>query len=309
LKKPGVYNPLFIYGETGLGKTHLIQSIGNELSHRYPGTKVFYITSDKFAGELLHAIQKGGMENFKSKYRKYDVLVLDDVQFISGKEKTQEELFHIFNALYDNNRQIIFSSDKHPHYIIGLEDRLKSRFSAGMVVDINKPEFESRTTIIKAKAKSIGVSFEQNIIDYVAHNVEGNIREIEGVVNLLVCQTEVKNRPLTLEEVKAVLKTNIKSKKQVSVNDVVHVVSHFYNLDHTLVYEKTRRKEVVKMRQIIMFLLREDFNVSFPHIGRELGGRDHTTVIHSCTKIKEELINDQTLVSEIDQIRSMLLTY
>jgi chromosomal replication initiator protein len=309
LKKPGVYNPLYIYGETGLGKTHLIQAIGNELCHRYPGSKVYYVTSEKFTNELVSALHKGTMDAFKNKYRKYDTLIIDDIQFVSGKEKTQEELFHVFNALHDNNHQIIFSSDKHPHYIIGLEDRLKSRFSAGMVIDINKPEYESRLTLIASKARALQLHLDMTCIEYLAKNIEGNIREIEGSLNNLLCQRDVKGHDLSLEELKEIMKNTVKSKKQISAQDVVHVVSQFYNLDHILVYEKTRRKEVVKMRQIIMYLLREDFNVSFPHIGRELGGRDHTTVIHSCAKIKSELETDPTLIQELEQIRSMLTTY
>src|SRR3989344_5944219 len=173
LKKPGVYNPLFVYGETGLGKTHLIQAIGNELITRHPNIKIYYTSSEKFTSELVQALQKNQADTFKNKYRKYDVLIMDDIQFVSGKDKTQDELFHLFNVLYDANKQIIFSSDKHPNYIIGLEERLKSRFSAGMVVDINKPEYESRIAILRAKARLMSFSISDTCIDYIAHTVEG----------------------------------------------------------------------------------------------------------------------------------------
>ncbi len=309
IKKPGVYNPLFIYGETGLGKTHLIQAIGNEILSKHPGIKLYYTSSEKFTGELVSALQKNQPELFKQKYRKFDVFIMDDIQFLSGKDKTQEELFHLFNNLYDMNKQIIFSSDKHPNYIIGLEDRLKSRFSAGMIVDINKPDYESRVAIIKTKLKISGLGLAENSIEYIAQNIEGNIREIEGTLNTLICQAELKGGSLSFEEVKTAIKNSVKSRKQVSVQDVVYVVAQFYNLDHALVFDKTRRKEVVHTRQMAMYILREDFSISFPHIGRELGGRDHTTVIHSCVKVKESLEKDPVLVQELEQIRSMLQTY
>lgn len=311
IKKPGVYNPLFIYGDTGLGKTHLIQAIGNELGNRYKNIKVYYTSSEKFTSDLVNAFQKNQSEiqKVKDRYKKYDVLIMDDIQFLSGREKTQEELFHLFNTLQNEQKQIIFSSDKHPNYIVGLEERLKSRFSAGMIVDVNRPEYESRLAIIKTKLKNLGFQMNDSSLDYVAQNVEGNVRELEGVVNTLMCQAELKESDLNLEEVKSVIKNSVRAKKHISIHDVVQVIAQFYETDHNLVYDKTRRKEIVRIRQIVMYILREDFNISFPHIGRELGGRDHTTVIHSCTKIKNELEESPLLVQELEQIRSMLQTY
>ncbi|MDO8604121.1 MAG: chromosomal replication initiator protein DnaA [bacterium] len=309
LKKVGtnVYNPLFIYGNTGLGKTHLIQAIGNEVKKHYPNKRVFYTTSEKFCVDYVNSLSQGSkaMANFKEKYRKYDLLIMDDIQFLSNKEKTQEELFHLFNELYHNNKQIIFSSDKHPNYIPTLEDRLKSRFSAGMIVDVQEPEYESRLSILRAKAELQKFFPPAEIIEYLASSVQGNIRELEGLLNGIICQSELKNRNLTLSEIKPFIKNTSKPKKLLSVKEIVKVVCDFYNIEEAFVYEKTRRKEVLKPRQIAMFLLREDFNISYPTIGQKLGGRDHTTVMHSCEKIKTDIRNDLSLMQEIDQIRAI----
>ncbi len=304
VEKPVLYNPLFIYGGTGLGKTHLIQAVGNEVKNK-SSKKVYYITSEKFTVDCVTAIQSGKANFFKEKYRKYDVLIIDDVQFFSGKERTQEELFHLFNELYNNNKQIIFSSDKHPTYIPNLEDRLKSRFSAGMTVDVSLPEYESRLAIIKTKALESGFSSPPEVIEYVASLIQGNIRELEGALNAVVCQSQLKNRDLTLQEVKLLIKNNVKPKKSISVKEVVKLVADFYNIEEGSVYEKTRRKDIVKPRQVAMYLLREDFDISFPSIGQKLGGRDHTTVIHSCEKVKKDLKNDSILAQDLEQIRAL----
>lgn len=307
IKKPGImYNPLFIHGSTGHGKTHLIQAIGNYIKTVSPNKKVYYMTSEQFGQDCMNALQHQKMSVFKEKYRKYDVLIVDDIQFFSDKQKFQEELFHLFNTLYDNNRQIIFSSDKHPHFITGLEDRLKSRLSAGMIVDIPPPDKESRMAIISNKASQQGINLSPEIIDYLAHTINGNIRELEGAVNSLLCQAELKGKELTMLDVRNYIKNNIKPKKTVAVKDVVRIVSDFYNIKEESIYEKTRHKEVIRPRQIIMYLLREDFSISYPSIGQKLGGRDHTTVIHSCEKIKGDLKEDPTLLEELGQIRALL---
>ncbi len=306
INRPGhSYNPFFIYGSTGLGKTHLIQAVGNAIKTRYADKKVHYITLEKFAIDYINSVQSNKPNAFKEKYRKYDVIVMDDIQFINKMEKTQEELFHLFNTLYENNKQIIFSSDKHPNYIPGLEDRLKSRFSAGMIVDINEPDFESRVAILRAKMKDNNVVLTDEIINYIGSSIQGSIRELEGSLNAVICQAQVKNRGLSLSEVKNLIKNNIKPKKNVSIKEVVKAVADFYNIEETTVYEKTRRKEIVKARQVVMYILREDFNVSYPLIGQKMGGKDHTTVIHSFLKIKNDLKNDNALSSELEQIRVM----
>ena len=306
--KPGMsYNPFFVYGDTGLGKTHMIQAIGNAIKQKYPEKKVHYITLEKFATDLVNSFQTGNNKtnSFKEKYRKYDLLIIDDIQFIGKMEKTQEELFHTFNTFYENNKQIVFSSDKHPNFIPGLEDRLKSRFSAGMIVDISEPEYESRLAILKVKLRDQGINLDEELVQYIAGTIEGNIRELEGSLNTIICQYRLKNRPITINEVKTLLKNNIKPKKSVAIKDVVKTVADFYNLEEIEIYEKTRRKEIVKARQVVMYILREDFNISYPLIGQKLGGKDHTTVIHSHLKIKTDLKNDPSLVQELEQLRVM----
>ena len=306
IDSPGTkYNPFFVYGGTGLGKTHLIQAVGNSIKDKYPNKKVHYMTLEKFATDFVNSLQNNKANSFKEKYRKYDLLIIDDIQFIGKMEKIQEELFHTFNTFHENNKQIIFSSDKHPNYIPELADRLKSRFSAGMIVDISPPEYESRLAILKVKLQELNIDLDQEILEYLALTVDGNIRELEGNLNIIVCQYRLKNKPPTLTEVKNLLKNNMKPKKNIAIKDVVKMVSEYYKLEETSIYEKTRKKEIVKVRQVVMYLLREDFNVSYPLIGQKLGGKDHTTVIHSCLKIKNDLKSDPQLLQELEQIRIM----
>lgn len=307
IKQPGiVYNPLFIYGKTGHGKTHLIQAVGNKIKHSQKDKKVFYLTSETFAQEYLNAVQTGKMNTFKDKYRKYDVLIMDDIQFFSDKIKTQEELFHLFNTLYDNNKQIIFSSDQHPNFIPGLEERLKSRFNQGMIVDIPKPDNESRISILKSKMEQNKIVLDDEIVSFLSETINGNIRELEGIINSIACQSQLKNKELNINDVKDLIKNSTKPKRMISIKDLIKIVADFYNIDENIICDKTRKKEVVRPRQVTMYILREDFQTSYPTIGDKLGGRDHTTVIHSCEKIKKDLKVDQLLVQQINQIRSML---
>ena len=307
LERPGLtYNPLFIYGSTGHGKTHLIQAIGNYFKKMHANKKVLYVTSEKFAVDYINAVRAGTANNFKNQYRQYDVLIMDDVQFIANTEKTQEELFHLFNTLHDNNKQIVFSSDKHPALLPGLEDRLKGRFSAGMIAEIPEPDVESRTAIIKAKLEQHGFSIPDDITQYIAENVRGNIRELEGVLNMIVCKSQLKGKGITQADVRALIKHNVKPSKGVSIEEVVRRIAQYYEVAEKSIYEKTRKKEVVRPRQVIMYILREEFNVSYPSIGEKLGGRDHTTVIHSCEKIKEEIKSNTSLEQELDHIRALI---
>lgn len=304
LNNPGRnYNPFFVYGGTGLGKTHMIQAIGNTIKQKYPDKKIYYVSLEKFAIDYINSIQNKNPNSFKEKYRKYDVIIMDDIQFISGKDKTQEELFHLFNTLTETNRQIIFSSDKHPNFIQGLEERLQSRFSSGMTVQITEPDYESRVAIIKAKFKNTNCFVEDDVVEYLAQTLNGNIRELEGSLNTVICQSELKNKSLSVSEVKQLIKNNIKPKKNISVEDVVTVIAQYYNIPKSDIYEKTRKKEIVKARQVAMYILREDFNVSYPHIGQKMGGRDHTTVIHSHLKIKEDLLTNPSLLQELEKIK------
>ena len=300
------YNPFFVYGGTGLGKTHMIQAIGNTIKTKYPNKKIYYVSLEKFAIDYINSIQNKNPNAFKEKYRKYDVFIMDDIQFISKMDKTQEELFHLFNTLYENNKQIIFSSDKHPNFIQGLEERLQSRFASGMTVQIVEPDYESRIAIIKAKFGNTNCIFEPEVVSYLAESLNGNIRELEGSLNTVIYQSQLKNKSLSLSEVKSLIKNNIKPKKNVAVKDIVKVVAEQYGIPEDSVYEKTRRKEIVKARQVAMYILREDFNISYPLIGQKMGNRDHTTVIHSHLKIKEDLKTDPSLLQEIEKIRVML---
>jgi chromosomal replication initiator protein len=307
IKNPGhMYNPLFVYGATGRGKTHLIQAVGNQIKAVHPNKKVFYLTSERFGSEMLLALQEGKMQTFKDKYRKYDVMVMDDVQFFSNKEKFQEELFHFFNTFHDTSRQLVFSSDRHPNVIPGLEDRLRGRFSVGMIVDIPEPDNESRMAIVRTKCAVHSITLSNEVVEYIVGMIEDNIREIEGIINVIACQSQLRGRELNLNEIKNILKNSAKPKKTVAIKDIVKIVSDFYNIDEESIYNKTRRKEVVRPRQVLMYILREDFSISFPSIGEKLGGRDHTTVIHSYEKVKEEIKSDAVLSQEINQVRSML---
>ncbi len=306
LNNPGHnYNPFFVYGGTGLGKTHMIQSIGNSIKTKYPNKKILYVSLERFSIDYVTSLQNKTPNAFKEKYRKYDVIIMDDIQFISGKDKTQEELFHLFNTLYESNRQIIFSSDKHPNFIQGLEERLLSRLSSGMTVQIVEPDYESRLAIIKAKITQNNYQLDEDVISYLAASLEGNIRELEGSLNALIAQSNLKNKSISLTEAKALIKNNIKPKKNVAIKEIVATIAEYYNIEEASIYEKTRRKEIVRARQVIMYILREDFSISYPLIGQKLGGKDHTTVIHSHLKIKKDLITDPGLVQEIEKIRIM----
>lgn len=311
IARPGItYNPLFVYGETGRGKTHLIQAIGNQFKKLYPTRKIYYVTSEKFAVDYTDAVQGGAMhhfKNFKDKYRQYDLLIMDDVQFFAKMEKTQEELFHLFNALYDNNKQIIFSSDRPPAAIPDIAERLRGRLGSGMTVDIGEPDIESRMAIIRKKAALHGILLSDEVVEHVSSSVSGSIRELEGMINNIVCHAQVKGSPPDIAEVRQSLRSFTRPQKTVSVKHVVSKVAEFYGIDEDSIYEKTRRREVVRPRQIIMYLLREDFSVSYPTIGTKLGGRDHTTVIHSCEKIKREVVDNMDLAKDIQNIRTLLV--
>jgi chromosomal replication initiator protein len=308
LNRPGItYNPLFVYGDTGRGKTHLVQAIGNQFKKQHPVQKVFYLTSEKFAVDYTDAVQAGNANRFKDKYRQYDLLIMDDVQFLSKKEKTQEELFHLFNTLHDTNKQIVFSSDRAPASIPDIAERLKGRLASGMTVDIGEPDTESRMAIIQKKAALHGFMLSNEVIEYVATSMTGSIRELEGMINSIVCHAQIKGFAPDIAEVRQSLRSFMRPQKNISIKNVVDKVAEFYGIDEESIYEKTRRREVVRPRQVIMYILREDFNISYPTIGTKLGGRDHTTVIHSCEKIKREVVGDNDLSKEIQSIRTLLV--
>ncbi len=307
LKNPGhSYNPLFIHGNTGYGKTHLIQALGNHLKKAFTDIKVHYTTSERFASDYISSTQGSRINQFKEKYRKYDVLIMDDIQFLSKKEATQNELFHLFNILHENNKQIIFSSDMHPNLIPDVADRLKSRFNQGIIIDIQAPDHESRAQIIKTKAKSLNVNLSDEIITYLADVVDGNIRELEGAVNTLLCHTQLKNRDLTVLDIKNLIKSNSRPKKMASIKEVIKTIADFYDISEEDMLNKNRRKEVVRPRQITMYILREIFNISYPTIGDKMGGKDHTTIMYSCDKVKQAMKIDSALSQEVNQLIGLL---
>lgn len=304
-QNPGsVYNPLFIYGGVGLGKTHLLQAVGNEIIKNFPQRKVKYIPSEKFISGVVSAIRNRDVENFKSKYRAIEVLIVDDVQFLTGKEKTQEEFFHIFNTLYEKNKQIIICSDRPPKAIPALAERLRSRFEGGMIADISLPDYETRIAILKAKSQERNVEFPDEILNFIASNIQRNIRELEGALTRLIAHQKVQNLPLDLETTKALLKSLIISpNKVVSVKKIIQTVAELFDLKERDLLLTSRKKEIVKPRQVAMYLLREELKISFPFIGRKFAGKDHTTAIHAYQKISKEIETDENLSDTINLIK------
>jgi chromosomal replication initiator protein len=302
------YNPFFIYGGVGLGKTHLLQAIGNELIKKYPGQiKVKYVSSEVFTTELIDAIRNQKMEDFKKKYRKIDVLIIDDIQFLAGKEKTQIEFFHTFNALYEANKQIIISSDRPPKAIPTLEERLCSRFEGGMTVDISYPDFESRIAILKSKLENLEFTISDEIINFIASKVQKNVRELEGSLNKIHAYYKASNHVPDLAKAKELLKNLIiRPPKRVSPSKILETVAEFYEIPLPEIIDGGRKKELVKPRQITMYLLREELHESYPSIGKRLGGRDHTTVIHACEKVEHNRQMDENLGMELNLIKERL---
>ena len=312
---PGTsYNPLFIYGGVGLGKTHLLQAIGNEVLRKYPKKKIVYVTSEKFTEDFINFIQKEkGRANhlgstFKDKYRSADVLLIDDIQFLSGKEGTQEEFFHTFNTLYQNNKQVVLTSDRPPKAIAGLEDRLVSRFEGGMIADIGLPDLETRRAILDTKCKDKNITLSSEIIDYIASNIQHNIRELEGALSRVVAYKQLNNSDPDIETVKKIL-TNIISdpkRKAVTPKQILEAVANFYDIKVDALIAKNRKKEIAWPRQIAMYLMREETKTSYPTIGQEIGGRDHTTAMHACDKVNTEIEGDENLRQEVDLIRQRI---
>ncbi len=309
-KKPGlVYNPLFIYGGVGLGKTHILQAIGNEVVKNFKKKKVEYVSSEKFTSGVVSAIRNHQMEAFKSKYKAIDILIIDDIQFLAGKEKTQEEFFHIFNVLYENNKQIIISSDRPPKAIHALAERLRSRFEGGMIADISAPDFETRMAILKTKAQEKKVDFPDEIYQYISSVIKKNIRELEGALNRLVIYQKLNNQKPDIEIAKTLFKNLLSSPiRIVTPRKIIQVVAEFYDLKEKDLLTSSRKKEIVKPRQIAMYLLREELKNSFPFIGRKFNGKDHTTAIHSYKKILREVEKDKKLEEEIHLIKEELFS-
>ncbi len=308
-KKPGqVYNPLFIYGGVGLGKTHLMQAVGAEALKKDPNAKVLYVTSERFTNEFVSAVQQGKTESFKSLYRNVDVLLVDDIQFLAGKEGTQEEFFHTFNALHQNNKQVVMTSDRLPKEIPAIEERLVSRFEWGMIADIQAPDLETRLAILKTKVKEKNYNVEPEILTFIAETIQSNIRELEGALNRLMVYCQLNNTRPTIEQVKSILVNVITppKKRGVSAKKIIEVVSDFYNVTTEDLLKQSRKKEYVNPRQIAMYIIRKELETSLPSIGEFFGGRDHTTVIHAIDKIERIIKERSSLKQEIELIRDRL---
>jgi len=308
-KNPGhAYNPLFIYGGVGFGKTHLLQAIGNKILGDNPRAKILYVSCEKFTNDFIDSIQHKKIDEFKQKYRSTDVLLIDDIQFISGKEQTQEAFFHTFNELHQQNKQVVISSDRPPKAIATLEHRLISRFEWGMIADITPPDLETKMAIIEAKAKEKNYSIDPEITNYLASVIHNNIRELEGALNRIIAHSQLQNKKLLLNDVKQIIESIIANsqKKSLTPKYIINTVAEYFDIDITDIIGPCRKKNLTNPRQIIMYLMREEIKSSYPTIGQELGGRDHTTVIHAYEKIIKNLKIDDKLRQDINILKQKL---
>ncbi len=301
------YNPLFLYGGVGLGKTHLMHAIGHYILDSNPDTYVLYVTSEKFTNDLINSIKDGTNEEFRNTYRRADVLLVDDIQFIAGKESTQEEFFHTFNALHEANKQIIVSSDNPPSEIPTLEDRLRSRFEWGLIADIQPPDYETRIAILRKKAEAENYNVPDDVIVYIAQNIQSNIRKLEGALIRIYAYASLTNKKeVTLELAQEALKHLISNNKKITLNDIKEVVANYYNISYDDLISKRKTKNIAYPRQIAMYIARKLTDYSLPKLGEEFGGRDHSTVLHACNKIEDDIENSQEVKKNIDDLISML---
>ncbi len=305
-EEPGTkYNPLFIYGGVGLGKTHLVQAVGSEVLARSPKTKVAYVTSERFLSEFVDSI-RNKRSNFSDKYRKMDVLIIDDIQFVSGKEKMQEELFHTFNTLHQANKQIIISSDRPPKAIATLEERLRSRFEWGMTIDIQPPDFETRCAIIQTKAQYRGFDLPQDTVEFLATHVQSNIRELEGALNQLLAFCEMRGVKPDTQLATGLLSSTRVRPKHITPKQIIEYTAKHFDLETDVICGPKRDKDIVVPRQIAMYLLRSELHLSFPKVARELGRKDHTTAIHSVEKIEKNMAFDHVIRQHVNTIKELL---
>ena len=297
------YNPLFIYGGVGLGKTHLMQAACHYISDMHKNMKLFYTTSEKFTNELINAIQHRTTAKFRETYRSVDVLLIDDIHFIAGKEATQEEFFHTFNSLYDAHKQIVLSSDRPPKTIQGLEERLVSRFEWGLVTDVQPPNFETRIAILKKKAERNSVALPDDVLYFIAEKIKTNIRELEGALIKVVAYSSMENKPVTLDSTKDILKDMLaESDKKISIDRIQKKVAEYFDIKVSEMKAKKRHREIVYPRQIAMYLARELTMLTLPDIGASFGGRDHSTVIHACEKIQRDLKKNQNVKNLMNRL-------
>lgn len=301
------YNPLFLYGGVGLGKTHLMHAIGHYILDNNPDAYVLYVTSEKFTNDLINSIKDGTNEEFRNTYRKADVLLVDDIQFIAGKESTQEEFFHTFNALHEANKQIIVSSDNPPSEIPTLEDRLRSRFEWGLIADIQPPDYETRIAILRKKAEAENYNVPDDVIQYIAQNIQSNIRKLEGALIRIYAYASLTNKKeVNLELAQEALKHLISNNKKVTLDDIKEVVSNYYNISPEDLVSKRKTKNIAYPRQVAMYIARKLTDMSLPKLGEEFGGRDHSTVLHAYNKIEEDMEKSQEVKKNIEDIISML---
>ncbi len=306
------YNPLFLYGGVGLGKTHLMQAIGHHLAASNPRAKILYISSETFTNELINSIRDDKTLQFKNKYRNIDLLLVDDIQFLAGKERTQEEFFHTFNALYENGKQIVVSSDRPPKEIPTLEERLRSRFEWGLTADIQPPDYETRIAILKKKAELSELTMQDEILSYMASKIYSNIRELEGALIRVIAFASLNGSEITVELVDRVLKdiiSPVAANKNISIDIIKKVAAEFYSIDLDDMSAKIRTKEIATARQVAMYLARELTKSSLPKIGNEFGGRDHTTVLHAYNKIKTARKNNTEIKEAIKAITEKIKSY
>lgn len=298
------YNPLFLYGGVGLGKTHLMHAIGNRIKQNNPSMKVLYTSSEKFTNEIINSIQNKTTEAFRQKYRNIDCLIIDDIQFLKGKEQTQVEFFHTFNALKDANKQIIISSDRPPREIETLEDRLRSRFDQGLTADIQPPDLETRMAILRKKAASDHIELPNDVITLLATNIATNIREIEGAYTKIVAYTSLMDMPITVETAQKVLQDmgNTVKTRQITFEGIIKVVAEHYNIKQEELFNKKRTQNIAFPRQVAMYLCRELADLSYPRIGELFGGRDHTTVIHAYEKISKNKVSNISLQNDLQEM-------
>ena len=308
-ENPGIsYNPFFIYGGVGLGKTHLMQSVGNAIKEQRPDKKVAYVHSERFVGEMVSALQHNALNSFKNDYRSLDVLLIDDIQFFAGKDKSQEEFFHTFNVLLESDSQIIITSDKYPKEIKGLEERLRSRFGWGLTVSIDPPEMETCVAILMVKSELEGFDLPEDVAFFVAKNIRSNVRELEGALRKVIASSRFTGRPVSVDLAKECLRDLLSlQSRQITIENIQKTVAEYYNIRVSDLHSKRRSRSITRPRQVAMAVSKELTKNSLPEIGDLFGGRDHTTVIHACKKVEELKSNDIKILEDYNNIKRLLL--
>jgi chromosomal replication initiator protein len=308
-ERPGhAYNPLFLYGGVGLGKTHLMHAIGNAVAAKFPRKRILYATSEKFTNDFINSIREQKMEDFRTRYRRIDVLLIDDIQFIAERERTQEEFFHTFNAIHEAGKQVVLSSDRPPKAITTLEERLRSRFEWGLIADLTPPDLETRIAILRSKAEDQLHLIPGDVIEFIARKVVSNVRELEGALNRVVAYASMSGMPVGIELASAVLSNVMYNprKRSITPQRIVRAVADYYGVNLDQLRSSKRDRAIVVPRQIAMYLIREETDISLLRIGAELGGRDHSTVLHACDKITRELQDNDEMRREISAVREMI---